>query len=104
MRQEDRVDGIGTKRQRIERRAQSHARARLRSDQSGVLRARTIEQVPRGTPRPHLQEFETEHVIERERRQRRLFAQHPSPERPLEPIGRRYIARCFQMGPFSLKN
>jgi hypothetical protein len=41
-----------------------------------VLRARAVQQVPRGAPGADLEKFETEYIIERERRERRLLAQH----------------------------
>ena len=58
-----------------------------------MLRAGAVQQMARGSPGADLQQLEPEHVIERERRQRRLFAQHTRPERAFEPIDR----GCFAL-------
>ena len=57
-----------------------------------------------GPHAPDLQQFETEHIIERERRQRRLFAQHAGPQRALEPIGRKRVGRLIPICPPSSKH
>ncbi len=44
--------------------------------QRRVLGARAVQQMARRSPGADLQQLEAEHVIERQRRQRRLFAQH----------------------------
>ena len=101
MGQHDGVDGIRGKGQRGERCAQGGARAAFGGHQARVLRARALEQVPRGAPGAHLQQLEAEHIIERGARQGLLLAQHAGPQRGGEPVAQSQAGvdpfrRCFQ--------